>query len=199
MLIYGQKQIKYKINGIVDKTLMYDGTKVFLNQIWIDSTKSKDIDSTIIKNGKFKIKGICQELPHLYHIRITNVTGNFLTLEPGTIKIQIDSTKTINIMGTPINDDLHKYVNKPWREVEDILKSQNEMSSKINTINKYKTSILKFVKKYAEYPIVELFVAQLDDYGTELPSQIIKRLPEESKTKLKWRKNKINILTNQYK
>ena len=199
ILLYGQEQIEYNINGIIDKTLMYDGTKVFLKPIWIDSTKTENIDSTIIKNGKFEMKGFCNKSPHLYFIRMTNNTGNFMTLEPGIIKVKIDSTKTINITGTSINDDLHKYVTKPWQEVQAQLKNENEKSNKINTINKYKTSILKFVEKYAEYPIVELFVAQLDDYRVELPSQIIKRLSEESKARLEWRKNKKNALINQYK
>ena len=96
-----QSKSAYTINGDVTDSI-FEGQQVNLVQ-WTDSAMVT-VDSTIITNGKFKIKGNTDS-PALRFITIGEKENNARTIvmvEPGKINVVYDST--FHITGSKINE-----------------------------------------------------------------------------------------------
>ena len=96
-----QNKTQYTINGTVTDP-MYEGQKVVL----VESTDNEmtPVDSTIISNGKFKIKGET-ESSVLRFISIgedANKVRSIIMVEPGKINVVYDSV--FHVTGSELND-----------------------------------------------------------------------------------------------
>ncbi|MDR2955481.1 MAG: DUF4369 domain-containing protein [Prevotella sp.] len=117
----------------------YDGQKVYLQMLdstW-DTRELITVDTTTIANGKFTFKGIAGNRPAIHYIQLLNPPQFmsepvFFALEPGTIKIDIDSIPVIG--GTPVNKDYNKYAVAEAQFTKDIVALYDQLSKdKTNT------------------------------------------------------------------
>lgn len=101
---------KYEIAG--ETSLLPDGTLLFLQKL--NQEHFEVIDSTIVKEGRFAFHGR-QEEPAIAILvplndRASAIPPLLLTLQPGTIRVTLDSVSQIG--GTPLNDRLQAYENQ---------------------------------------------------------------------------------------
>lgn len=109
LIITACTQNGYKISGTFDNPKQ-DSLQVILseriNREW------KDLDSTRVVNGKFEFQGKADSVKVGY-IRLKtpdgeNKIGSFI-LEPGQLKVKVDTAYFISVTGTPQNEILAKY------------------------------------------------------------------------------------------
>lgn len=139
------------------------------------------IDSALIKNGKFILKGRAESKPSLYAISIESISG-WVVLEKGDISltyIESEPSGYFKSEGTPINEELTKisettmdltksrfeYVEKRNRLMktnEWTIDMENEMLSSIGKkALAFNDFISKFTKDNIEYPVGEYFLMMM--------------------------------------
>lgn len=109
-----QDKNAYTIEGNFTENT-FDGKTVYLQKI--DSMQSESstlVDSAVVKDGKFKLKGIAEAKPTMGFISVGKLESpepdspvGTLILEPGTIKITLGKN-SVNTTGTPTNDQFNK-------------------------------------------------------------------------------------------
>lgn len=124
----------YKITGTTD---FEDGTRLILSLRDETNMTSgfKEIDTTVVLNGKFEIKGKVEDLD-LYFLREEKTNQMIsLILENANIEIQLhkDSIQTSVVKGTFQNDELIKF-NKEFTKMQNSLQEfQTVNSEKMQT------------------------------------------------------------------
>lgn len=199
----GQENFRYSVTGTVyDHS--YDGLYAYLKKDSFYSGTTSKIDSVKIKNGKFNFRGKLCELPHLYQVVISNrLRHTQIILEAGKINVHFDKDSE-QISGTPINDQYNKDIIIPNRKLKSILDSltreksvkPGDLTAKDKAeyaralpkeeLKKLSEGKLHFVKTYANYPVVDIFVFEMmlkQRKDPELPG-IQEKLSEESKQRL---------------
>lgn len=144
----------------------------------VDLTGIQKLDSTLVKYGNFQLRGKICEYPHLYRVGISAKVSESLTLEGEHIKVYMTDDSVL-LWGTPINDSLYEYIIQPFRELLAFrkkgeykktalknnlwtLSNESEYWQKFREINdEWKVKRLHFVKKYAEYPLIESFLLDI--------------------------------------
>lgn len=101
---------KYEIAG--ETSLLPNGTQLFLQKL--NQEHFEVIDSAIVREGHFAFHGR-QEEPAIAILvpdndRASAIPPLLLTLQPGTIRVTLDSVSQIG--GTPLNDRLQAYENQ---------------------------------------------------------------------------------------
>lgn len=92
------QQVKYTINGVSSD----NGGKVYL----IDKLSGATIDSTVVKGGKFLMKGTATK-DALLNIRPTNIDWQTMMFNDGTpVTVNINDSTT---KGSPLNERLVRY------------------------------------------------------------------------------------------
>ncbi len=105
------KENEYRLN--VEISGVEDGKKVTVKKS-DEQNLPVDLDSTVVKDGKFVISGF-SETPELHYIFIESVQGNLgYIAEPGNIKAIAykDSITKSVLSGTPNNDDFNSFLNE---------------------------------------------------------------------------------------
>lgn len=119
----------YKISGTTD---FEDGTRLILSLRDESNmtTGVKEIDTTVVLNGKFEIKGKVEDLD-LYFLREEKTNQMIsLILENANIEIQLhkDSIQTSVVKGTFQNDELIKF-NKEFTNMQNSLQEFQTVNS----------------------------------------------------------------------
>jgi len=94
----------YTIDGIVSG---YDleGKAVYLQALDTDFVSRVNIDTTFIKDGKYRFTGLANNAPTVNFILLEGKGWFPFILEPGNIKINVDKEGELPIIkGTPMND-----------------------------------------------------------------------------------------------
>ncbi|MFV0390517.1 MAG: thioredoxin-like domain-containing protein [Paludibacteraceae bacterium] len=100
----------YKISGEATGS-EFDSVQVFLteriNRVW------QNIDSTIILNGKFELKGKNVDSVRIVHLLLTSKDENLSLMEPmvlenGVMKARVDSSEIV-VSGTNLNETFNLY------------------------------------------------------------------------------------------
>lgn len=108
----------------------FEGKTIYLQKIDSMESQSFDvIDSTVIKNNKFTLKGMAEEKAIMGFLSVGPITSpmpespvSTIILEPGTIKVKLDA-KDVTVEGTPTNDQFNKVLvamNKVGTFVEEL-------------------------------------------------------------------------------
>jgi len=109
LALTGCKQNGYRISGTFDNPKQ-DSISVILSERM--NREWKDLDSVKVTNGTFAFQGKLDSVKVGY-LRIKTPSGEenigSFILEPGNIKVRIDSTSFVFITGTPQNEILSKY------------------------------------------------------------------------------------------
>ncbi|MQY78569.1 MAG: DUF4369 domain-containing protein [Bacteroidetes bacterium] len=112
VLLIACKKQTYRINGTVENEIFW-GEKVYL--VALDAPITKNVDSTVIKNGSFHFRGEADSM----EVRILRFAPKFpdfvedlvVVLEPGTINAQLGVISSGH--GTRLNYKLHEWkINK---------------------------------------------------------------------------------------
>ena len=94
----------YVIQGIVPDST-YNGQLVYL----IDDENDAAIDSAVVANGKFTFTGV-PDTSRFMHVGLERQLYANVILEGG--KITVDLSDPTKLSGTPLNDELAKYMNE---------------------------------------------------------------------------------------
>lgn len=158
-------QGKYRIEGTLS-TDSLNGKIVMLENIFLnDFDKKHVIDSAVISNNKFILKGDIDE-PVLARITINNQISHiflysvFLVLEQGEVLVKFENQNRVMICGTEAVDDYNKMIIAPWIPIKenDSLNTLNETRIK-KMIEKTWTQEdeLRYMRIYSTPPISDLF------------------------------------------
>lgn len=142
----------YEIVGMMPDST-FNGSTVYL----YESATRDIIDSAVVENGRFEIKGEVTD-PALHYVAVGR-TANYLILEPGVITADM-SNRTVS--GTALNEKYEKFstenkrlqeeVQQEWmriREMEDL--DEEEMNNLMREAHEgYTEKYLPHVRKYFE-------------------------------------------------
>ena len=156
----------YKISGITD---FEDGTRLILSLRDESNmtTGVKEIDTTVVLNGKFEIKGKVEDLD-LYFLREEKTNQMIsLILENANIEIQLhkDSIQTSVVKGTFQNDELIKF-NKEFTKMQNSLQEfQTVNSEKMQTAIQNNDTVVSNQLKKEYFALRDKMEAFQGDYA----------------------------------
>ena len=172
-----------------------DSTKVYLYQ---DPRGEVVLDSTLLKGGKFEIKGI-QQKPVMGYVGML-VADSYpmmlpLVLEPGNIVIVMD--EKISVSGTPLNDKMKAENDLIEQKFTELNKIYNAGLPSINTDEdqqaleqeikegqqKIVDGLVDFVKENIDNPLgAYFFINSAEMLEIDQQKEIIALMPEESRS-----------------
>jgi peroxiredoxin len=156
----------YKITGTTD---FEDGTRLILSLRDETNMTSgfKEIDTTVVLNGKFEIKGKVEDLD-LYFLREEKTNQMIsLILENANIEIQLhkDSIQTSVVKGTFQNDELIKF-NKEFTKMQNSLQEfQTVNSEKMQTAIQNNDTVVSNQLKKEYFALRDKMEAFQGDYA----------------------------------
>jgi thiol-disulfide isomerase/thioredoxin len=151
------QQVKYTINGVSSD----NGGKVYL----IDKLSGATIDSTVVKGGKFLMKGTATK-DALLNIRPTNIDWQTMMFNDGTpVTVNINDSTT---NGSPLNERLARYdvqISGPYSRLAHEVMAMPEVEQKAKQ-NEWGPKLNKIAMKMAE-DLNKLFA---DETNTIIPA-----------------------------
>lgn len=134
----------FTLNGQIasDK---YNGTNVYLQTTDLLTDSTVNLDTATVKNGKFTFTyELTNQSPSVGLLSYEGSSRAIpFIMEKDTITLSIDSTKSVNIKGTPLNDLYQQYMN-------------NVNNS--NSTEQYQKAIYDYIKANINNPVGEFFL-----------------------------------------
>ena len=188
----GEKKAGYVINGTVEGGV--DGDTVFLQESV--GRQLVNIDTAIIKNGKFEFKGVQDSTVHRYLSNNGKTKDDYLAtdfyLENGNIAIALAKDDMSVVSGTPSNDayqlvytqvsELNKHARDIYVTLNDSM-SAEQREAKLFELNLMQEKIESVRKKGIEDNItnpvgIQMFKQSFYNFSTDENEALLKQIPE---------------------
>ncbi len=90
-----------------------DGKEIYLQTFDANSDKYVSVDTATVTNGSFSFTGIVGEKPEIRFISAENISKPaLLVTEQGAVEMSLDTSYTVTIKGTDLNNKYQEYLSK---------------------------------------------------------------------------------------